>query len=451
MPKYLLVLSLSAFSAASLWHFPVAIAAGLEGKIEKLAGEGANNADIDHTKTTSAKSAKLSPLLQGGIKDDAFLHPSLKLLPGKAGAATGNNGLNSSIKHDVAPLGADMLRGPGGVLYAPGQPMPYVVPSVSGRSGNIPPISTYTLIPQNSIIQVAPGYGISSTPGINGSASYPSLYSSTPPVSVKGVTSYVEGWQLPSVSRHDIPVQLPTSGTGIAVFQPGYEAGKLTGDAPLVSLTGTTTPSSSGNGVSNFTPGGKVSFSTPGSGIVCWAPGYEVSVQTASFNKETLGGMWSTPAALPPQLVATQQSLPSIRTYIEAVPPMMATPLLLPGLKSDLSGVNLTWDQWYHRVAKAIYSRWQTTAVGAGQATVRLTVTNDRQLSCKVVDFTPAADVPRNVEIETVFREAALKSANDVSMFEIPEFPAGSTLERVTFDVQMRHTVDGAAGFTVAR
>jgi hypothetical protein len=160
--------------------------------------------------------------------------------------------------------------------------------------------------------------------------------------------------------------------------------------------------------------------------------------------------MWSTPATLPPQLVATQGQLPSIRTYVEAVPPMMATPLLLPGLKSDLSGVNLTWDQWYHRVAKAIYSRWQTTAVGAGQATVRLTVTRDRQLACRVVDFAAAADVPRNVETETVFREAALKSANDVSMFEIPEFPAGSTLDKVTFDVQMRHTVEGAAGFTVA-
>jgi hypothetical protein len=191
----------------------------------------------------------------------------------------------------------------------------------------------------------------------------------------------------------------------------------------------------------------------PPSGIICWAPGYEVSIQSADLSKETVGGVWSAKVPGVEALRAVASPLQNIRQYVEAVqgpPPMMATALLLPGLKPTVSNVGLNWNQWYQRVAKAIYGRWQTEAVGPGLATVRLTVTKYREIRCQVVGFSAAPDVERNGESEKAFREAALHSVRDVSMFEIPEFPANPPREEVTFDIQMKRTVDGSAGYDVS-
>jgi hypothetical protein len=454
MPKFLLAISLSSFLAFSIslsLCSSLVASAELKGAVETQGAQSSAESGQIH----SAKASKTGKVLEGGIKDDAALHPSLKLLPAKPDRMP--TPLGGSVQHVVAPLDSEMVRGPGGILYAPGQPVPTVVPSSSSQSGSTTPISTYTLMPQNSRFWVAPGFEINSTPGIKNSATYPSIYDSAPPVSIKGITTYgSSSGSGPDVSvdvRREVPATVPSTGTGITVFEPGYEVGKSSTSTSSVAFNQNVTPNYFSKGISSFVPGSQVSQSVPPSGVICWAPGYEVSIQSADIRKETIGGVWSTNTPNSPALRAVAGTLQNIRQSVEAVqgpPPMMATALLLPGLKSTVSSSGLNWDQWYHRVAKSIYSRWQTEAVGPGIATVRVTVTKYRELTCQVVGFTAAPGVERNGESEKAFRESALRSVNDVSMFEIPEFPPKPPKQEVTFDILMKRTVDGGAGFDVS-
>jgi hypothetical protein len=445
MPKLIFATTLSSFVALSIslsvCSTPVG-SAELRGTVETQAVGPLNTMD-------QAKTRKSSRVLEGGIKDSAALHPSLKLLPAKQDRMP-TTPLGGSVQHVNAPLDSEMVRGPGGVLYAPGQPVPSVVPSTNTQSGSTSPISTYTLMPQNSRFWVAPGFEIKNTPGISNSASTPSLYDSAPPVSVKGITSYGSSSEQTVIVKREVIDTVPSTGSGIKVFEPRYAA-----SASLSSFESTyaSTANYSSKGITSFVPGSQVSQSVPPNGVICWAPGYEVSIQSADIGKETLGGVWSTTRPSIAALRAVANPLQGIRQYVEAVqgpPPMMATPLLLPGLKPTVSMSGLNWDQWYHRVAKSIYGRWQTEAVGPGMATVRLTVTKYRELKCQVVDFSSAVGVDRNAEAEKVFREAALRAVNEVSMFEIPEFPNKPARQEVTFDVQMKRTVEGRAGFDVS-
>ncbi len=445
--KFLLKVKLACATGFLITQSVSSLAAGaaeLQGAVEARS--------VDQSGSVHAvKASKGGKVIQGGIKDDATLRPSLKLLPAKPDRISAPFG--GSVQHVVAPLDSEMVKGPGGILYAPGQPVPTLVPSTSVNSGSTTPISTYTLMPQNSRFWVAPGFEINSTPGIKNSVSTPSIYESSPPVSVKGITTYGSGSELPVITRHDVPAVVPSTGTGIMIFEPGYEVGKLTAGMSPLAFTQSPTPTSSSKGITSFLPGSRSSTSVPPSGIICWAPGYEVSIQSADLSKETVGGVWSAKVPGVEALRAVASPLQNIRQYVEAVqgpPPMMATALLLPGLKPTVSNVGLNWNQWYQRVAKAIYGRWQTEAVGPGLATVRLTVTKYREIRCQVVGFSAAPDVERNGESEKAFREAALHSVRDVSMFEIPEFPANPPREEVTFDIQMKRTVDGSAGYDVS-
>jgi hypothetical protein len=444
MSKFLLAINLSSFVALSIsllaCSIPVA-SAELKGAVETQGSEGSSSMH-------QAKASKSGRVLEGGIKDNATLHPSLKLLPAKQDRMPPPIG--GSVQHVTAPLDSEMVRGPGGILYAPGQPVPTVVPSSNTQSGSTSPISTYTLMPQNSRFWVAPGFEIQSTPGISNSASTPSLYDSTPPVSVKGITSYGSSSAQVVTIKREMLDTVPSTGSGIKVFEPLYAV-----SASLSSLESShvSTGDYSSKGITSFVPGSHMSQSVPPSGVICWAPGYEVSIQSGDISKETIGGVWSTSTPNIPALRAVANPLQGIRQYVEAVqgpPPMMATALLLPGLKPTVSMTGLNWDQWYHRVAKSIYGRWQTEAVGPGIATVRLTVTKYRELNCQVVGFTSVSGVERNAEAEKAFREAALRSVNDVSMFEIPEFPNKPARQEVTFDIQMKRTVEGGAGFDVS-
>jgi hypothetical protein len=378
-------------------------------------------------------------LLQGGVKDTASLHPSLKLMPGGTGAVKDCQFYGSAASF-VAPLGAQMQRGPGGVMYAPGMPVPQLVPSAETRGGVIAPISSYTLMPVNGVL-VAPGYGVQRF-STAGDSSYPSQYSDPQPVTSKGVTSYVSGCE--SLSLKPVPPPR-TAGTGVTVFEPGYESTRV----EVVTAGHQTDTTTSHLPGFSYSP---AALTRPGSGIVCWSPGYEVSVQSAQVLQEKLAGIWSAQVPGIPQLQATPLSLANFRTFVEPAKPESLTvaPKLLPGLKPEIFPSNLTWPDWYNRVAKSIYSRWQTFAVCPGQATVRATVNRSRVMTCLVVDFTPAATGERNVAAETEFRESALAAANGVSIFEIPAFPEHATEDSVTIDVVMRRSVDGPSGFSVA-
>lgn len=380
-------------------------------------------------------------LLQGGIKDNAPLHPSLKLVPGQGSSDTSTQLFGGASSY-VAPLGAQMQQGLGGVMYAPGIPIPQLVPSVESRSGHTNPISSYTLQPVSGVL-VAPGYEVRKSSDGSGVSQYSSIYSEPRAVTVKGVTTYVSGFE---VLTQKVTLPPRTIGTGVAVFQPDYVIEKISA----------VTNSQQADTTTRFT-GGSLSSSAPtavscGSGIVCWVPGYEVSVQSAQVSQEKLGGAWTAQVPGMPQLSTTPLALPNLRSSVEAVKPeaLTATPKLLPGIKPELFPSDITWPQWYNRVAKAIYSRWQYYAVCPGQATVRATISRNRVMTCRVIDFTPIAAGERNTAAETDFRESALAAANGVSIFEIPEFPELAKEDIVSLDVVMRRSVDGPNGYSVA-
>jgi hypothetical protein len=64
------------------------------------------------------------------------------------------------------------------------------------------------------------------------------------------------------------------------------------------------------------------------------------------------------------------------------------------------------------------------------------------------VDFTPVA--ARNVEQETEFRETAVNCVKAINKFEIPQFPASSDLQEVSFDLNMKRTVETQPQIDVA-
>jgi hypothetical protein len=58
----------------------------------------------------------------------------------------------------------------------------------------------------------------------------------------------------------------------------------------------------------------------------------------------------------------------------------------IPNSKFDLGAergdrqLTLAWEAWHHQLSQAIYSRWSEVAAIPGQATMRITVTRDRQI-----------------------------------------------------------------------
>ncbi len=78
-----------------------------------------------------------------------------------------------------------------------------------------------------------------------------------------------------------------------------------------------------------------------------------------------------------------------------------------------------------------------------------MVVTRDRDISCQLIDFTPAPDIKRDVAAETLFRESAVKAVNMVTKFEIPDLPPLDT-DKVVFDLDLKRVVDGPIGVDVA-
>lgn len=386
----------------------------------------------------NAVAAKPAKVLQGSVKHEASLRPSLKVLPGQERRQP----RDGTARQDFFPLNTGVDQFKGSVSGFAGQ-LPQLLrnapPHYDKRIwGIIPPISTYTLRPRNSVLWVAPGFEVTRQ-----------FNSFVPTSSGRGVTSWEPGYGVTRVKEVDRNVRLPVSVKGVTAWEPGYEVARVRTIAPSLSpapmldlrnkLLSTSTTAQ--------LPGYKASASALKTrrGVICWAPGYEVSVQTPGLIKESLGGMWYAPSY--------PRNVSSVKTFLEAVPApsgMVAAPLLLPELRPGAADKNLDWDSWYKRIAKAIYSRWQYADVGPGFAVVRVNITTARDLSCRLVDFTPAEDMDRNVVAETAFREAAVKAVNSVRTFEIPELPPMQGHNRVTFDVEMKRTIDGPIGIDVA-
>ncbi len=405
------------------------LAGSIEHTVPKIPGATllpANASNGSGFGAATSTSVEQSPLLKGGVKDDAALQSSLKLI--RSAPLTRNTAKPMAGRIDGVSVGTG-VRDFTGAAPRSAIDRPEVSSSSPGTSGVIPPISTYTFTPR-----------IITTPATN---------VITPVSSIRGVTTWVAGQE---------PPQVVSCGTGVSV-KPGYEytvlktefsseccgalAWRQGGSSSGFRPVGNALAPSSPKGVVVWAPGHEVSISASGNGVSC-APGYEVTVSVPGGFKETLGGHWTAPSS-PVALRADE--LPINKIQVE---PLSATPYLLPSIRATAIDGKLSWNDWYNRVAKAIYGRWENAEVCAGIAKVRITVKADRQLAGQVIDFVPVQVGDRNVSAETIFREAALHSVNLVNTFEIPPFPVRSISNVVSFDVELRRVVDGPVGVSVA-
>jgi hypothetical protein len=106
------------------------------------------------------------------------------------------------------------------------------------------------------------------------------------------------------------------------------------------------------------------------------------------------------------------------------------------------------WDEWYQRVAGAIYQVWVQQNVCPGVAIVQATIWDSHAAEGQIVDFTPAGDLARNVRAESSYRDAALRAVNSLDNSSICAFPAEHP-KKVVFDIQLSRLVDGPAGCKV--
>ncbi len=421
----------------------------------------------------SANKSQNGKVLEGSIKDEATLRPSLKVIPSIPGITQPGSRYTGGITQfkgskQYSPAGHPVVQARPGL--APG----------NQQFGVIPPISSYTLSPGTGILS-APGFevtrpsspkGISTyTPaqGFTSLTSIPGMTSLHPEgvsgkKSYKGITSFAPGYEVSTEIKMSGQLLLGdwgkslqasfTSISGVRTYAPGYEV--LHNPPPaafLSSLPQSRSSPAARHGITSWIPGFEISVCTPRKGISTYVPGYEVAVSTARYTKNTLGGMWWASPGTTPELAANPGVLPE-GTFVQPVLPEGEAPLIATAGSLEhnpaVEGTNLTWNAWYRQVAKAIYSRWQYAEVGPGVATVQVTVTRDRNMYCQIVDFAPALYVERDIPAETAFREAAVRAVNNVQSYEIPRFPGDSKVQDITFDVLLKRTVDGPAGFDLS-
>lgn len=420
--------------------------------------------------------------LQGGIQEKATVHPGVTLFSGSSASA---------------PLegGTGVVQFSGGTRMYQGRPSPYLhsqVPSVvsnspylqsqannlqsqlAARSGSIPALTTYTLAP--GIKQYGLEPYVTHTPSTvsHGVSYWGEAGSNTTTTHVQavqtrnGVSTYSPGLEVTSVPStppsqpsglvcafHAAHGSLPCLCNGKQGWSPKPEehedpkVEQLIGDRRINSGV-VSTPATNTSAVS-FTRGGEVNVYSQHAGVSTYAPGYSVTINSPNLRAETLSGKWST--NLPKELSArplgvTAQTPPFEPTFvnIQRLPEeKMATAMAVPNSNKP----SASWHDWFHDVAQVIYAHWQYADVGVGTARLSVTVTPERIFSAQVVDFIPADGVPRNVKIETKFRESALAAANKVEAYTVPQFPTGGTSKPITFDIDLRRTVDGPAGATV--
>jgi hypothetical protein len=259
----------------------------------------------------------------------------------------------------------------------------------------------------------------------------------------------VPGYDVTSISQIAGAASAITArvGPGVAAYAPQYEVHKIIVTSQTLPYDPTSVTQ---RGVTSWAPGYEVSVTSRNKGVVVWTPGYELSRLVPGAIKETLSGLWHSGLSTPP-LIASQGVLPQpqFAKVLVGTSPLVATGLLLPQLRAQALE-KISWDEWYKRVARAIYCRWQYAEVGPGIATVRMVVTKDRDISCQLIDFQPATDIKRDAVAETFFRESALKAVRMVTKFEIPELPTPLVSDKVVFDLDLKRVVDGPVGVDVA-
>ena len=438
----------------------------LQGRTEQQVLQGQTQSQVltGGTQQTVLQGGASTRILNGSIKDEATLNPSLILLPASSDK---NRGLSGGV-NGHQPVAGQVNQFSGNQHFFPGQ----ATPSPFGNPGSplnaaagwathpIPPISSYTLTPRNGVMTFDPSYSVTPGSTTKGVTEIAPRYQSRSWETHNGVTSYVPGYEVSKANQGQtgFKVQMfgpgmglrggplsggsgfkiegdPVTREGVTSYVPGFEVKKVTDRR---------------GSVTDYTPGGLLTHTQSRSGVVTYAPGYEVSIMVPGYRKETLGGQYS--HATNSGLLAHAGTLGAgggefAEPVVAQETPMHADALLLPTLNATVAP---TWNDWYHRVAGAIYARWQSVEVGPGVATVRVTVTKDRALSAQVEDFQPADSASRNVDAETNFKQSALNAVELVKQYEMPKFPENADLPRVTFDLEMKRNVESRPGFDVA-
>ena len=432
-------------------------------------------------------SAQTQPL-QGGIKSDNEIKPSLTVLTGESKKDISlKPPLQGSLDHNYLQSSTSVIQISGnkylngGPVLQSGTNQSFLniqVPSTSYGpirtygSGMIAPIVTSHQEASTQTVNV-PGQASYSPARPGGITDYGGNQISSPKPSptlavssVSGVTTYVPGFEVKTVTRpsnlmtayHCIHGNLPFLCPGHHIIEPGYKADYNTYTPEQIrgfdSKNGTPTTVVEQN-QGKTSPTSKAYSSREG--IVTWAPGYEVTVTVPHTVNDSLGGKWTTNmTALGATAKGGNFRLPvdtnPVFVNMQRVPEEeTATTLMLPALEKASVAVSPNWGQWYKDVAKAIYSRWQYADVGIGTAIVQVKVNQVHELQAQVVDFRAAPDVARNVKVETQFREAALKAANSVKYYDIPGFPSGTTQKEVTFNIELNRGADEPVGFRVVK
>jgi hypothetical protein len=386
--------------------------------------------------------------LQGGIKSESQLNPSLRLVPQFQGQVNGNGAYGqpmSPIRDSYTP---EQIRGNvhtggtnGGITGGPVELLGDTARGGNGKMyGLIAPISSYNRTPAHGVMNYIPGSNVTSifSGGSRSVDTTPSHYQTigrgvtvlSPELAVSSVPftekrqspSYIGGrimgWALSSWSEEFEPT--------LKMIAPGiYTITNLRSSLPA--------------------PQAEETHYITKHGITT-APGYEVSITPPGQSKETLGGRWSANQPTPVSLSAVPGTLQAQRifTRIEPVSEMARANVLTQFQATPCD----TWPQWYRVVAKAIYTRWQTADVCPGTAKLEVTIKPDHDISGRVVEFIPAGDVDRNIPRETEFRETAVKIVDQVGFFEIPDFPKPPA-NQVTFDIDLKRTVNGPTGVSI--
>jgi hypothetical protein len=386
--------------------------------------------------------------LQGGIKSESQLNPSLQLFPQYQGQVNGNGAYGrplSPIRDTYTP---EQIRGnvhtggtSGGITGGPVELLGDTARGGNGRMyGLIAPISSYNRTPAHGVVNYVPGSNFTSIfSGSNNTVNTtPNHYQTIG----RGVTVLAPELAVSSIPTPATPQ--PTTFFGGRMIGPALGSLSSTVQSTLLMIApGIYTVS---NLRSNLPlPHAEETHYVTKHGITT-APGYEVTITPPGQSKETLGGRWSANQPNPVSLSAVPGTLQAQRifTRIEPVSETARANVLTQFQATPCD----TWPQWYRVVAKAIYTRWQTVDVCPGTAKLEVTIKPDHDIAARVVEFVPAADIERNVPRETEFRETAVKIVDQVGFFEIPDFPKPPA-NQVTFDIDLKRTVDGPTGVSI--
>ena len=425
-------------------HLGCAPACADKGVTEYAPSPSPAPAPLQGSAQTLSTGVSQSGPLQGGIKQEASLNPSLRLTPQYQGNVGASKGPTRSLNPMQGQYVPEQIRGSvhtggseGGILGGPVQFLGNTVQGGGpGMHGIISPISSTHSTPASGVINYIPG--TNTTFAAEGSSQsqgpMPEHYRTvgrgvivlTPELTVSSMARVpampmfggsMKGSALSAVQAMQVPVEMIVPGTNTCT-------------------------------VTNNLPGGKETHYVTSHGITT-APGYEVTISPPGLSKETLGGGWSTSPTTPTrpiELSAVPISMDSQHIFNRIEP---AAEVARAGVLAEFqAGRCDTWPQWYRAMAKAIYTHWQMVDVCPGTAKLEVTVKANHDISGQVIEFTPVADIERNVQRETEFREMAVKIVDQLGFFEIPGFP-NTPNSQVVFDIDLKRTVNGPTGSSV--